>query len=160
MNRLVRAMTSPLVKNVITLGLLLAFVGSAWLVVDIGVGESIDVITGDTGNITAATTTTFGGDVGFADRIVMIGSWLTFLTGLGAIGTSANNPRAFNQILRYYPLILGLIGFIEFSDVVSDMVNGTYDFDTPSDGENALAVFITGSVIAGAASALGMNRRL
>jgi len=90
----------------------------------------------------------------------MIGSWLTFLTGLGAIGTSANNPRAFNQILRYYPLILGLIGFIEFSDVVSDMVNGTYDFDTPSDGENALAVFITGSVIAGAASALGMNRRL
>jgi len=55
-------MTSPLVKNVITLGLLLAFVGSAWLVVDVGVGESIDVITGDTGNITAATTTTFGGD--------------------------------------------------------------------------------------------------
>ena len=36
-------MTSPLVKNVITLGLLLAFVGSAWLIVDVGVGESIDV---------------------------------------------------------------------------------------------------------------------
>jgi len=153
-------MTSPLVKNVITLGLLLAFVGSAWLVVDVGVGESIDVITGDTGNITASTTATFGGDVGFADRIVMIGGWLTLLTGLGAIGTSANNPRAFNQILRYYPLILGLIGFIEFSDTVGEMINGTYDFDAPSDGENALAVFITGSVIAGAASALGMNRRL
>ena len=49
-------MTSPLVKNVVTLGLLLAFVGSAWLVVDVGVGESIDVITGDTGNISAAPT--------------------------------------------------------------------------------------------------------
>ncbi len=151
---------SPLVGQLVTLGLLLAFVGSAWLVVDVGVGESIDVITGDTGNITASTVTTFGGDVGFADRIVMIGSWLTLLTGLGAIGTSASNPRAFNQIIRYYPLILGLIGFIEFSDTVADMVNGSYDFDAVSDGENALALFVTGSVIGGAAAALGMNRRL
>ena len=52
----------------------------------------------------------------------------------------------------YYPLILGLIGLIEFSDTVGDMINGTHDFDTLGDGENALAVFITGSVIAGAAS--------
>ena len=149
-----------MVNQIITLGLLLAFVGSAWLIVDVGVGETLDVITNDTGNITAATTTTFGGDVGFADRIVMIGAWLTVLTGIGALSVSGSNPRVFNQILRYYPLILGLIGFIEFSDVVGEMIGGSYDFDSASDGQNALNVFITGSVITGAASALGMNRRL
>jgi len=153
-------MTNSVVNQIVTLGLLLAFVGSAWLIVDVGVGETVDVITNDSGNISAATVTTFGGDVGFADRIVMIGAWLTTLIGIGALGISGSNPRVVNQIFKFYPLILGLIGFIEFSDVVGEMIGGTYDFDGVSDGENALAVFVTGSVITGAASALGMNRRL
>ena len=153
-------MTNSVVKQIVTLGLLLAFVGSAWLIVDVGVGETLDVITNDSGNLTAATVTTFGGDVGFADRIVMIGAWLTTLIGIGALGVSGSNPRVVNQIFKFYPLILGLIGFIEFSDVVGEMIGGSYDFDAASDGQNALNVFITGSVITGAASALGMNRRL
>ena len=153
-------MTNSVVNQIVTLGLLLAFVGSDWLIVDVGVGETVDVITNDSGNISAATVTTFGGDVGFADRIVMIGAWLTTLIGIGALGISGSNPRVVNQIFKFYPLILGLIGFIEFSDVVGEMIGGTYDFDGVSDGENALAVFVTGSVITGAASALGMNRRL
>ena len=37
---------SPVVNQIITLGLLLAFVGSAWLIVDVGVGETLDVIRG------------------------------------------------------------------------------------------------------------------
>ena len=153
-------MTNSVVKQIVTLGLLLAFVGSAWLIVDVGVGETLDVITNDSGNLTAATVTTFGGDVGVADRIVMIGAWLTTLIGIGALGVSGSNPRVVNQIFKFYPLILGLIGFIEFSDVVGEMIGGSYDFDAASDGQNALNVFITGSVITGAASALGMNRRL
>ncbi|MDA8838031.1 hypothetical protein N9N26_02080 [Candidatus Poseidoniales archaeon] len=153
-------MTNSVVNQIVTLGLLLAFVGSAWLIVDVGVGETLDVITNDSGNMTAATVTTFGGDVGFADRIVMIGAWLTTLIGIGALGVSGSNPRVVNQIFKFYPLILGLIGFIEFSDVVGEMIGGSYDFDAVSDGQNALAIFVTGSVITGAASALGMNRRL
>ena len=153
-------MTNSVVNQIVTLGLLLAFVGSAWLIVDVGVGETLDVITNDSGNLTAATVTTFGGDVGFADRIVMIGAWLTTLIGIGALGVSGSNPRVVNQIFKFYTLILGLIGFIEFSDVVGEMIGGSYDFDAVSDGQNALAIFVTGSVITGAASALGMNRRL
>lgn len=153
-------MTNSVVNQIVTLGLLLAFVGSAWLIVDVGVGETLDVITNDSGNMTAATVTTFGGDVGFADRIVMIGAWLTTLIGIGALGVSGSNPRVVNQIFKFYPLILGLIGFIEFSDVVGEMIGGSYDFDAVSDGQNALAIFVTGSVITGAAAALGMNRRL
>ena len=153
-------MTNSVVNQIVTLGLLLAFVGSAWLIVDVGVGETLDVITNDSGNLTAATVTTFGGDVGFADRIVMIGAWLTTLIGIGALGVSGSNPRVVNQIFKFYPLILGLIGFIEFSDVVGEMIGGSYDFDAVSDGQNALAIFVTGSVITGAAAALGMNRRL
>ncbi len=153
-------MTNSVVNQIVTLGLLLAFVGSAWLIVDVGVGETLDVITNDSGNLSAATVTTFGGDVGFADRIVMIGAYLTTLIGIGALGVSGSNPRVVNQIFKFYPLILGLIGFIEFSDVVGEMIGGSYDFDAVSDGQNALAIFVTGSVITGAAAALGMNRRL
>ena len=153
-------MTNSVVNQIVTLGLLLAFVGSAWLIVDVGVGETLDVITNDSGNLSAATVTTFGGDVGFADRIVMIGAYLTTLIGIGALGVSGSNTRVVNQIFKFYPLILGLIGFIEFSDVVGEMIGGSYDFDAVSDGQNALAIFVTGSVITGAAAALGMNRRL
>jgi hypothetical protein len=150
---------SPVMTNLVTLGLMLAFIGSAWLLVDVGIQESFDVITDDTGNISASTVTTFGGDVGFADRIVTIGAWLTLLTGIGAVATSGNNPKAFNNIIRFYPLIIGLIGFMEFSTVVSEMAGGSYDFDAYSDGENALALFVTGSVVSGIAGTLGMKNR-
>ena len=151
---------SPIVKQVVTLGLILAFVGSAVLILDTGVGQTYDVITNDTKDITQETMNTFGGSVGFADRIVMVGAWITVLTGIGAIGVGSQHPRAFNAILRSYPLVLGLVGFIEFSDIINDMVSGNYDFDTRSDGQNALNVFVTGSFIAGLAAVFGMNRRL
>lgn len=149
-----------IVPQIVTLGLLLAFVGSAWLIVDTGVGQTYDVITNDSANLTQETVATFGGSVGFADRIVMIGAWITVLTGLGAISVSSTNPRAFNAILKSYPLILGLVGFIEYSDIIGDMVNGSYDFDASSDGQNALNVFVTGGFIAGLAQVFGMNRKL
>ena len=151
---------SPIVKQVVTLGLILAFVGSAVLILDTGVGQTYDVITNDTKDITQETMNTFGGSVGFADRIVMVGAWITVLTGIGAIGVGSQNPRAFNAILRSYPLVLGLVGFIEFSDIINDMVSGNYDFATRSDGQNALNVFVTGSFIAGLAAVFGMNRKL
>lgn len=151
--------TSPIMTSLVTLGLMLAFVGSCWLIVDVGIQETFDVITNDTGNMSAATVTTFGGDVGFADRIVMIGAWLTLLTGLGAVATSNKNPKAFNNIIRYYPLIIGLIGAMEFGTVVSEMAGGSYDFDSHSDGENALAFLVTGSVVSGIAGTLGMKNR-
>tara|TARA_R100000406_G_scaffold39380_1_gene26289 strand:- start:938 stop:1420 length:483 start_codon:yes stop_codon:yes gene_type:complete len=157
----VMANQSPIIKQVITLGLLLAFVGSAWLIVDTGVGQTYDVITNDTKDLTQDTLTTFGGSVGFADRIVMIGAWITVLTGIGAVSASSmGSNRAFAAILKSYPLVLGLVGFIEFSDVINDMVSGEYDFDASSDGQNALNVFITGSFITGLAAVFGMQRKL
>ena len=151
--------TSPIMTSLVTLGLMLAFIGSAWLIVDVGIQETFDVITNDTTNFSADTTTTFGGDVGFADRIVMVGAWMTLLTGFGAVATSSKNPKAFNNIIMYFPLILGLIGAMEFGTVVSEMAGGSYDFDTHSDGENALAFLVTGSVISGVAGTLGLKNR-
>jgi hypothetical protein len=151
---------SPLVAQIITLGLLAAFIGSAWLIADVGVKESFDVITNDSGNTSNQTIVTFGGDVGFGDRIFMVGSWVTLLTGVGALTISSRNPKVANTILRTYPLILGAIGAIEFGDTVSDMVSGTYDFDANTDGQNALALTATGSVIGGAAAAVGINKKL
>ena len=64
-----------ILPQLVTLGLLLAFVGSAWLIVDTGVSQTYDVITNDAANLTQETVATFGGSVGFADRIVMIGHY-------------------------------------------------------------------------------------
>lgn len=151
---------SPIIAQIVTLGLLAAFIGSAWLIVDVGVSESFDVIMNDTNNVSADTLTTFGSDIGFGDRVFMIGAWMTVLTGIGALSISSRNPRVANTILKTYPLMLGAIGALEFGDTVSDMFNGSYDFDTNSDGQNALALAATGAVIGGAASAIGINKKL
>lgn len=142
-----------------TLALIMTVVGAAWLTVgELGVGESWDVVSGDTANITSETNTTFGGSVGFSDRVVTAGGIVSLLVGLGALGVSSSNPRVFNDIIRYMPLLVAVIGLIEFSDIASDWVNGSYDFDLYSDGQNALHLFIVGAIIGGAANLMGMRK--
>jgi hypothetical protein len=142
-----------------TLALIMTVVGAAWLTVgELGVGESWDVISGDTANVTAESNVTFGGSVGFSDRVVTAGAAISLLVGLGALGVSSSNPKVFNDIIRYLPLLVGVIGLIEFSDIASNWINGTYDFDLYSDGQNALHLFVVGSIIGAIAGMLKMKR--
>jgi len=142
-----------------TLALIMTVVGAAWLTVgELGVGESWDVVSGDTANVTAETNVTFGGSVGFSDRVVTAGAAISLLVGLGALGVSSSNPKVFNDIIRYMPLLVGVIGLIEFSDIASNWVNGSYDFDLYSDGQNALHLFVIGSIIGAIAKMMGMRK--
>lgn len=139
--------------------LIMTVLGAAWLTVgEMGVGETWDVISGDQANISSETNVTFGSSVGFADRVVTAGAAVTLLVGLGAISISGSNPKVFNDIIRYLPLLVGVIGLIEFSSIASDFLNGTYDFDLYSDGQNALNIFVIGSIIGAAAKLMGMRK--
>ena len=149
---------NPWVATAINIALILTVVGSAWLTLDTGVGETYDVITGDTANVTAETNVTYGGSVGFSDRVVAFGAVMTLLVGLGVVSASAKgNPKVIKDIIKYYPLLIGVVGLIEFSSIISDMANGSYDFDLYSDGQNALNIFITGSVLGAVANLVGMR---
>ena len=55
------------------------------------------------------------------------------------------------------PLLVAALALIEFGSIISDMFSGTYDFDLYNSGQNALHLFLTGSVIAGVSKLLGMR---
>jgi hypothetical protein len=150
--------SNPWVATAANIALILTVIGSAWLVLDTGVGETWDVISGDTANVTAETNVTFGGAVGFNDRVVAFGAVMTILVGVGAVSAGKSQPKVVNQVIKHYPLLIGVIGVISFSAIVSEMINGSYDFDAFSDGQNALHVYITGAVLAAASTLLGMRK--
>jgi len=150
---------NAMVATAINIALILTVVGASWLVLETGVGQTYDVVTGDTANITSEVNATYGGSVGFADRVVTFGAVMTILVGLGAVSASgAGNPKVLKDIIRYYPLLIGVVGMLEFSSIISNMVNGSYDFDIYSDGQNALNLFVSGSVIGAVANLLAMRK--
>jgi len=53
---------------------------------------------------------------------------------------------------------VAVIGLIEFSDIASDFINGSYDFDIYSDGQNALHLFVIGAILGGIAKLMGMRK--
>ena len=148
---------NQIVATAINIALIMTVIGASWLVLDTGVGQTYDVVTGDTANITATTNTTFGGTVGFADRVVTFGAVMTILTGLGAVSISRSNPKVFNEVIKFYPLLIGVIGMLEFGSIVNNMVSGDFDFDLYSDGQNALYIYVTGAVLGAVANLLAMR---
>ena len=145
---------NPLMKSIVNLGMVLAFLGAAGLVLTVGVGETVTSITSPD-EVNADTNTTFGGSVDVPDRLVSAGAVITLLgpAGLAVVSYSTGGP-AVGRIIRLAPLALGFIGIIEFSDTVLDMIQGDYTW-TGTQGEDMLAVFVTGATITGIAQAFG-----
>ena len=77
--------------------------------------------------------------------------------GVGVIGISSANPKVFNQVLRYYPWLVAIVGLVSFSDIVTEFISGDYDFALYDDAQNAYHLFIIGSVIAGIGNLLNMR---
>ncbi len=144
----------PLSQTIVNLGMVLAFLGAAGLVLTVGIGETVTTITSPS-EVNADTNVTFGGDVGVPDRLVAAGAVITLLgpAGLAVINYKTGGP-AVGRVIRLAPLALGFIGIIEFSDTVLDMLQGDYTW-TGTQGEDMLAVFVTGITITGIAQALG-----
>ena len=90
------------------------------------------------------------------DRLATAGVFVTLLSGagLGVLRASSNQYPFVNTVIRYTPVIIGLIGVTSFSGTVSDIIQGDYVYSAFDDAQNAYHLFLTGSVVAALGSLL------
>jgi len=146
-------------KQVATIATTLSVVFALWMALSVGVGEAVQVVLdpADPANpLDPNTTAVFGGNVDFVDRIAVLGVFITILggAGLGIISTSTNNPKFLNDLLRIYPVIIGLVAFTAFSSEVWELLSGDRDWSAYADGTNAYIGFLAASMVAGIVSLL------
>lgn len=145
-------------KQVATIATTLSVVFGLWMALSIGVGEAVQVVIdpADPANPLDANTTAVFNGVDFVDRIAVLGVFITILggAGLGIISTSTNNPKFLNDLLRFYPVIVGLVAFTAFSSEVWELLSGDRDWAAYADGTNAYIGFLAASMVAGIVSLL------
>jgi hypothetical protein len=143
------------IKNVATA---IAVLSGIVMVLSVGVGEVLTVVTDPTG-VTAQTNATFGGSVDTIDRLAVVGVATTVLgtAGLAIITPGKNNPPFLNTLLRYMPVIVGLIGFTAFSTEVFEILQGNRVWADYDDATNSYMLFLASSFVAGLVSLFRSN---
>ena len=143
------------VKNVATA---IAVLSGIVMVLSVGVGEVLTVVT-DPAGVTAETNATFGGSVDTIDRLAVIGVATTVLgtAGLAIITPGKNNPPFLNTLIRYMPVIVGLIGFTAFSTEVFEILQGNRVWANYDDATNSYMLFLASSFVAGLVSLFRSN---
>jgi len=149
-------MANTITKQLAQVALTVAVVSGIIMALSLGVGEAVQVVI-NPDEVSADTNTSFGGSVDFVDRIATAGVFAVVLTSLGAISVSSSNPRVLNDLIRYAPLVVGLIGITSFSTEVSDILSGDFDYDLVDDARASYLVFIAMSTITGILSLLGLR---
>ena len=144
------------VKNI---AVALAIVGGLWMALSLGIGEAVQVVIdpNDPGNpLDANTTAAYGGSVDFIDRIATAGVFVTLLgsAGFGILTTSSNNPPFINTLVRYTPVIIGLVAFTAFSTEAFELISGDRVWANYSDATNGYILFLTSMMVAGIVSLL------
>ena len=137
----------------------LAVIGGLWMALSIGVGEALQVVVDPADPLNPLdpnTTAAYGGNVDFIERVATAGVFVTILGagGLGLLTVSSNNPPFINTVVRYAPVIIGLIAFTAFSDQVFELIQGDRDWAAANDGANAYILFLTASFVGGLVSLL------
>lgn len=144
------------VKNI---AVALAIVGGLWMALSLGIGEAVQVVVdpADPANpLDANTTAAYGGSVDFIDRIATAGVFITLLgsAGFGILTTSSNNPPFINTLVRYTPVIIGLVAFTAFSTEAFELISGDRVWANYSDATNGYILFLTSMMVAGIVSLL------
>jgi uncharacterized membrane protein len=144
------------VKNI---AVALAIVGGLWMALSLGIGEAVQVVIdpADPGNpLDANTTAAYGGSVDFIDRIATAGVFVTLLgsAGFGILTTSKNNPPFINTLVKYTPVIIGLVAFTAFSTEAFELISGDRVWANYSDATNGYILFLTSMMVAGIVSLL------
>ena len=148
---------ATITKQLAQVALTVAVVSGIIMALSLGVGEAVSVVI-DPDNVSAETNASFGGSVSFEDRIATAGVFAVTLTALGAISVSSSNPRFINDLIRYAPLVVGLIGITSFSTEVSDILSGDFDYALVDDARASYLVFIAMSTVTGILSLLGLRK--
>jgi len=137
-------------KNV---ALTVAVLSGIVMALTIGIGEAAQVVIdpNDVNNpLDANTTVVFGGTPDLVDRIAVLGVFTLVLgsAGLGII-SSTGNPPFINNLVRWMPVVVGLIAFTAFSTEVFDIIQGNRDWSLYGDGQNSYMLFLASSFVAG-----------
>lgn len=144
------------VKNI---AVALAIVGGLWMALSLGIGEAVQVVIDPADPLNpldANTTAAYGGSVDFIDRIATAGVFITLLgsAGFGILTTSSNNPPFINTLVRYTPVIIGLVAFTAFSTEAFELISGDRVWANYSDATNGYILFLTSMMVAGIVSLL------
>lgn len=144
------------VKNV---AMALAIVGGLWMALSLGIGEAVQVVldpADPNDPLDANTTSAYGGQVDFIDRIATAGVFVVLLgsAGFGLLTTSTGNPPFINTLIRYTPVIVGLIAFTAFSTEAFELISGDRDWGSYSDATNGYILFLSSMMVAGIVSLL------
>lgn len=151
-------------KQVGTIATAIAVLAGLVMALNIGIGEAVQVVVdpNDPANpLDPNTTAVFGGpgQVDLVDRIAVLGVFTTILgtAGLGILRTSSNNPPFLNTLLRYMPVIIGLVAFTAFSTEVFDIIQGDRVWANYDDATNSYMLFLAASMVAGIVTLLKRN---
>lgn len=148
---------ATITKQLAQVALTVAVVSGIIMALSLGVGEAAQVVI-NPDEVSADTNASFGGSVSFEDRIATAGVFAVTLTALGAITVSSSNPKFINDLIRYAPLVVGLIGITSFSTEVADILSGDFDYATVDDARASYLVFIAMSTVTGVLSLLGLRK--
>ena len=137
-------------KNV---AMTIAVLSGIVMALTIGIGEAASVVldpNDPNDPLDANTTAVFGGQPDLVDRIAVLGVFVLVLgsAGLGIIGPTGN-PPFINNLVRWMPIVVGLIAFTAFSTEVFDIIQGDRDWSTYTDGQNSYMLFLASSFVAG-----------
>lgn len=144
------------VKNI---AMALAIVGGLWMALSLGIGEAVSVVIDPNDPLDpldANTTAAYGGSVDFIDRIATAGVFVVLLgsAGFGLLTTSSGNPPFVNTLIKYTPVIVGLIAFTAFSTEAFELISGDRDWGSYSDATNGYILFLSSMMVAGIVSLL------
>lgn len=138
------------VKNI---AMTVAVLSGIVMALTIGIGEAAQVVINpnDTANpLDTNTTAVFGGTPDLIDRIAVLGVFVTILgtAGLGIIRPS-DGPPFVSNLIRWMPVVVGLIAFTAFSTEVFDIIQGNRDWSLYTDGQNSYFLFLASSFVVG-----------
>lgn len=151
-------------KQVGTIAVAISVLAGIFMALNIGLSEALQVVVdpNDPENpLDPNTTAVFGGpgEVDFVDRIAVLGVFTTILgtAGLGVLKQSSNNLPFINTLLRYMPVIVGLVAFTAFSTEVFDVIQGDRVWADYDDATNSYILFLASSMVAGLVTLLKRN---